>query len=314
MGVFSAIGHRPSAIGHRLSAIGYRLSAIGYSAEQQDRTVHHDHEATRAEKQSLVFPARSGTPWRVPISRASHRSPSPAPSTGRRTPRAGFTLVELLVVIAIIALLMALTYRGLSSAKTARDQLESVTRLRQWGAALGSYVAEHDGDLPRRGQGVQPVAQLDRPEDWFNALPPYLSSPGYGTLVKTGRRPRAGERSIFIRPGAKDPGGIAFFSYGMNMNLSPWNLSAPTRLVQIVRPSMVVFLAESPGKYASTYPSTKAFSCQAPYDNQGDVLFLDGHVGTFDADYLGVGKGDPKRADISWLTGTASDAQAEGYR
>ena len=30
--------------------------------------------------------------------------------------------------------------------------------------------------------------------------------------------------------------------------------------------------------------------------------------------YLGVGKGDPHRDDVSWLTGTASDAQADGYR
>ena len=168
--------------------------------------------------------------------------------------------------------------------------------------------------MPRRGQGVQPVTQLDRPEDWFNALPPFLGQPGYGELLKTGRRPREGERSIFIRPGAKDPGGAVFLSYGMNMNLSPWNLSAPTRLVQIERPSVTVFLAESPGTYASTYGSTRPFGCMAPHAGRGNILFLDGHVAAFDADYLGVGKGDPEREDVRWLTGTASDAQAGNYR
>ena len=227
--------------------------------------------------------------------------------------RDAFTLVELLVVITIIGVLAALAFGAYEDVVSTRNRTESAARLRQWGAALGAYVADNNGDLPRRGQGVQPVTQLDRPQDWFNALPPYLGQPGYGALVESGHRPQAGDRSIFARPGAKDPGGTAFLSYGMNMNLSPWNLPAPTRLVQIERPSATVFLAESPGPYASTYPSTQPFSCIAPFGGKGNVLFLDGHVAAFDADYLGVGKGDPQRDDVRWLTGTASDAQAANY-
>jgi prepilin-type N-terminal cleavage/methylation domain-containing protein/prepilin-type processing-associated H-X9-DG protein len=225
-----------------------------------------------------------------------------------------FTLLELLVVVAIIGVLAALAFSASAKVTSLRNQTESAARLRQWGMALGSYVGEHDGELPRRGQGVQKMTQLNRPEDWFNALPPYLNQPGYGELVKSGRRPREGERSIFVRPGAKDPGGAVFLSYGMNMNLSPWDLPAPTRLVQIERPATTVFLAESPGAYSSTYPSTRAFSCLAPHDGKGNVLFLDGHVAAFDAEYLGAGKGDPQRDDVRWLTGTASDAQAGSYR
>lgn len=225
-----------------------------------------------------------------------------------------FTLVELLVVVAIIGVLAALAFSAYGKVTSMRNQTASASNLRQWGMALGGYLAEHDGELPRRGQGVQAVTQLDRPEDWFNALPPFLGQPGYGELVKSGRRPRAGEHSIFVRPGAKDPGGVAFLSYGMNMNLSPWNLPAPTRLVLIERPSVTVFLAESPGAYASTYPSTRPYSCIAPHGGRGNVLFLDGHVAAYDADYLGVSKGDPERDDVRWLTGTASDAQATNYR
>ena len=228
--------------------------------------------------------------------------------------RRAFTLIELLVVLTIISILTALTLKAIGTATTTRNQGESVARLRQWGAALGSYMAEHNGDLPRRGQGVQPVTQLNRPEDWFNALPPYLGVPSYYELVSSGHRPHSGERSIFVRPGAKDPGAAAFLSYGMNMNLSPWNLTSPTRAVLIERPSATVFLAESPGPYASTYPSTKAYSCQAPYDGKGDVLFLDGHVSSYDADYLGVGKGDPQHDDVRWLTGTSSDDSAAMYK
>jgi prepilin-type N-terminal cleavage/methylation domain-containing protein/prepilin-type processing-associated H-X9-DG protein len=227
--------------------------------------------------------------------------------------RDGFTLVELLVVVAIIGVLAALTLGVFGKVANLRNQTESAARLRQWGVALGAYVSENNGDLPRRGQGVQPVTQLDRPEDWFNALPRYLGQAGYGELVSNGRRPRAGERSIFLRPGARDPGGKVFLSYGMNMNLSPWNLPAPTKLVQIERPAVTVFLAESPGEYASTYPSTRPFGCLAPHAGKGHVLFLDGHVAAFDGEYLGVGTGDPQRDDVRWLTGTVSDAQAGNY-
>ena len=218
------------------------------------------------------------------------------------------------MVVVIIGILASITLGVLGKVTHARNQTESASNLKPWGAALGLYMGENNGDLPRRGQGVQPVTQLDRPEDWFNALPPYLGLPGYGELAKKGLRPREGTRSIFLRPGAKDPGGVAFLSYGMNMNLSPWNLSSPTKIAQLEHTSATVFLAESPGDYASTYPSTRPFSCVAPHGGLGNILFLDGHVVAFSADYLGVGKGDPQRDDVRWLTGTASDAQSGNYR
>ncbi len=227
--------------------------------------------------------------------------------------RDAFTLIELMVVVAIIAVLAGLAAAVFSRAANSRNETESAARLRQWGVALAGYVAQNDGALPRRGQGVQPVTQINRPEDWFNALPPLLGQKGYWDLVQAGQRPRAGQNSIFVRPGAKDPGGAAFMSYGMNMNLSPWNLAAPTLLTRIEQPSVTVFLSETPGQYSSTYPSSRAYSCLAPFSDRGHVLFLDGHVGSFTAEYLGVNKGDPQRDDVRWLTGTESDAQAANY-
>jgi prepilin-type N-terminal cleavage/methylation domain-containing protein/prepilin-type processing-associated H-X9-DG protein len=230
-----------------------------------------------------------------------------------RKRRGAFTLLELLVVIAIIAVLAGLSMSVFGKVQVTRDRTESAARLRQWGMALSAYMSENSGALPRRGQGVQPVTQLDRPTDWFNALPPYLGQQGYGALVESGQRPHAGDHSIFVRPGATDPGGAVFLSYGMNMNLSPWNLSSPTYLAQIALPATTVFLAETPGPYSSTYPSTKPYSCLAAYNGTGNILFLDGHVGVFTAAYLGVNTGDPQRDDVRWLTGTASDAQASQY-
>jgi prepilin-type N-terminal cleavage/methylation domain-containing protein/prepilin-type processing-associated H-X9-DG protein len=232
---------------------------------------------------------------------------------GMRKRSDAFTLVELLVVIAIIAVLAGLILSVFGKVQVLRQRTESAARLRQWGAALAAYVIDNNGSLPRRGQGVQPVTQLDRPTDWFNALPPYLGLQGYGALIEAGQRPQAGDHSLFVRPGAADPGGPVFLSYGMNMNLSPWNLSAPTGLAQIALPATTVFLAETPGPYSSTYPSVQPYSCLAPYNGTGNILFLDGHVSAFTAAYLGVNTGDPQRADVRWLTGTASDAQAGQY-
>ncbi len=226
----------------------------------------------------------------------------------------GFTLVELLVTLTIIAVLAALTAGGVSQMQVARNQSESASRLHQWGIALASYAAENDGYMPRRGQGVQPLVVIDRPDDWFNALPPFVGESPYVDLVYKGRRPQPGDRSIFVRPGAKNPmEAVVFLSYGMNMNLSPWNLPLATRITQIEQAASTVFMAETPGPYASTYPSTQPYSCVAPYHGKGNILFLDGHVSLLDGSYIGVNSGDPHRPDVRWLTGTASDAQAGNY-
>jgi prepilin-type processing-associated H-X9-DG protein len=99
----------------------------------------------------------------------------------------------------------------------------------------------------------------------------------------------------------------------MNMNLSPWDLPDPTMMSQIKNLPFVVFMAEAPGQYSSTYPSSRAYSVAAPHGGKGNLLFLDGHVQTLSASYLGCGVGDPKHPDVFWLTGTASDAQAATY-
>lgn len=74
--------------------------------------------------------------------------------------RAAFTLVELLVVIGIIALLIAMLLPGLSRARDQANAIKCLANLRQIGAAVVEYSAEHNGlivpsyNLPASGTGT----------------------------------------------------------------------------------------------------------------------------------------------------------------
>lgn len=227
--------------------------------------------------------------------------------------RRAFTLVELLVVIAVIALLAALLLPALADSKQKARSIQCLNNLRQWGLAYRMYADDNSDFLPRRGQGVQALFQIDRSEDWFNALPPYFRASSFQQLVTNSNKPAAHCQSMFICPTAKDPGGNYFLPYGMNMNLSPWNLPVATKFSEVVQPVHVIAMADAPGSYASTFPSTRAYSVIARHSSRVNLLFLAGQVQSFAGKYVGCGVGDPGRDDVRWLTGTASDTQAQAY-
>jgi len=227
-----------------------------------------------------------------------------------------FTLVELLVVIAIVAVLASLLVPALGRAKERARSAQCLSNLRQWGLAYRQYADDNQDYLPRRGQGVKPLDQIDRPTDWFNALPPYLSLPAYQQLFTNGQRLHPGTHSVFVCPVATDPGSNHFLPYAMNMNLCPWGNSGnfeATKLGDIIHPGQVVALADAPGPYSATYPSSNPYSPGAHHSQRSNLLFLGGSVQSFAGSYIGCGVGDPGREDVRWLTGTASDAGAGKY-
>jgi prepilin-type N-terminal cleavage/methylation domain-containing protein len=228
--------------------------------------------------------------------------------------RQGFTLIELLVVIAIIAILAAVTLSVIAQAEERGRAAQCLSNLRQWGIAFRMYTDDNNDFLPRRGQGVQTLQQIDRPTDWFNALPYYLGLPSFQMMISNNILPAAHSHSVFICPTANNPGSNYFLPYGMNMNLCPWNLTLPVKYSQIVQPAYVVAMGDAPGPYASTYPSRNAWSIVARHAGQINLLFLAGGAQSFAGTYVGCGTGDPGLATVRWLTGTASDPAAVNYQ
>lgn len=59
-----------------------------------------------------------------------------------------FTLVEILVVLAIIAVVAALIFPVLTSAKRSAKNITCISNLHQLGQSCEMYMADHDGNLP----------------------------------------------------------------------------------------------------------------------------------------------------------------------
>ncbi|MFV0415360.1 MAG: DUF1559 domain-containing protein [Chthoniobacterales bacterium] len=212
-----------------------------------------------------------------------------------------FTLIELLLVLGVMAVLSALIAATAWTKFAEVRAIHCFGNLRQWGIALHNYAQDNNGHIPRRGQGVQPVFRINRPEDWFNALPPYLEMDSYYDLFQAGKHPQPGDRSVFVCPEASFPdNNIHFISYGMNMYVSRWDRVTRMRLSELPMLSSLAFMADAPGGYASTVPSAQGYSVQARHQNHANVLFFDGHIKSFSAKYLGCGEREKNHPDIRW--------------
>ena len=220
----------------------------------------------------------------------------------RRRRHPGFTLIELLVVMAVMAILASLLLPVLTRAKEKAKATQCLSNLRQWNLALSLYLHDNDDAIPRRGQGVQPLHDIDRPEDWFNALPPLIGLPTYLAMVTNGTIPKPGDTSVYVCPTARPTTNDYFLSYAMNFYLSPTLRATPHRLSEIPHPSSLSFMVDGGCAYSSAVPSSKPYSVQPRHTQRANVTFLDGHGQSFTGHYLGCGAGAIERADVRWQT------------
>lgn len=102
-----------------------------------------------------------------------------------------FSLLEILVVVAILGLLAALALPGLSKFITKGRETKSLSNLRQWGAALTSYLVDSNQELPFEGAEESPtwaqVASAANEKAWYNVLPPYVGMKGMKDLLPAER-------------------------------------------------------------------------------------------------------------------------------
>jgi prepilin-type processing-associated H-X9-DG protein/prepilin-type N-terminal cleavage/methylation domain-containing protein len=212
----------------------------------------------------------------------------------------GFTLIELLVALTLIAILIGLLLPAIQQSRESSRRLVCQSNLRQWATAVQHFASVRGGSLPGRGQGVQPTEKFDRLVDWFNALPLFMEQEPL-VNVKDVLPFRPGENSVWMCPDMPESDKPVYFSYGMNMWLSPTIAKRPDDIAKVGPTSTMVFMSEGNGTQCSLLPSDKPYSPVARHNGSVNIAFLDGHVTAFTGEQVGCGVGDPHLPAICWV-------------
>jgi len=266
-----------------------------------------------------------------------------------RSQRHGFTLIELLVVIAIIAILAAMLLPALAKAKAKGQQTVCLSNLKQWGLAQIMYVGDFNETypmtkIPDGTTGAPGGYNEDNPlwsdlsdfyyqnpkqglAAWFNALPPYISSPplyAYAIQNNTaGIQNFNSGHNIFQCPTAKIDPGVQpnlrpAFQYGMNSKaLSDLPNATFLKTSMVHSPAAFVLFCE--GRTLTTETpfygdSTKATDVCKPqvyttaftsrHNYGASITFGDGHAAWYKYAYVCSNEvsiaADPGRPDIQW--------------
>jgi prepilin-type N-terminal cleavage/methylation domain-containing protein len=204
-----------------------------------------------------------------------------------------FTLIELLVVIAIIAILAAMLLPALSKAKAKAQNVSCLNNLRQWGLGFRLYADDNQDYVPEEGNVGSPIndaASGNRDEAWYNSVAKYISQPSMVDLylATPPNPPLPGRGGLFSCPTAPQPKftpnlNQAFFMYGENnricVNRGSRATHGQTKLIQVIKPSDTIFVAEVDGNTATPYAALASVNGQyavGRHDGRGNFSIVDG--------------------------------------
>jgi len=231
---------------------------------------------------------------------------------GGDTDTGAFTLVEMLVTIAVIAILAALLFPAITGVREKANDTKCVSNLRQMGAGLMLYVADHDGALiPGAVASQEGGLTL-----WFNALDAYMGNQEEGNLSNfaSGRRP-AWQRcpSKVFKETEMDhfSVGYGWNYYGDNaghdgFGLYPGDYNADgsssgghggsSRLAEVTKPAKTIIIADSKDidvapsathQNIYLYPPPATGQRASRHSGRGNYLMVDGHVESLPPDLEG---------------------------
>ncbi len=239
----------------------------------------------------------------------------------------GFTLIEMLASVAIIGVLMALILPGLNAVRIAGERAKCASNLRGLGAAVHSYAADNAGRLPPGSRAS--VGNITRLLSEYTApMKSQLISADVfycPTNVRLGSPPAAGYPTGPGGQGYKGWSGY-FLNYLFNASVFLITTSDPlssayvssteaqVRLSSIQIPRQTVAFLDmhtrapgvsgppTSGLARAQYfnPEDKNFALGTPHNGLGNILFVDGHVESFNRELPLPVNSLPERTTTWW--------------
>ena len=192
-----------------------------------------------------------------------------------------FTLIEILVCVAIIALLALLGVPFLKRSIDTANNAKCKANMKTCASAILAYAADNNGFLPPNGP-VDKDLKGSHVTHWAlgKTMEPYgLKWPSKATLCPAEDQPhslRPDLLSSYAIPGVLSPG--SRWS-GPNYGSGPW-----PRISQLHKPARVILLWEFFARHYGDKPGSMTIGGPSNPPPTHNVIFLDGHAGTFKSD------------------------------
>jgi len=230
----------------------------------------------------------------------------------------GFTLIELLAAIMIVAMLGALLFTSAQKAMRSGERAKCASNLRQISAAVMAYTGENDGYLPpgnrtgsNAGNLIRLLAEYTSPMITPTMAPDVFYCP---TNVRL-KSPQPGDYKAFAGyPTNFLINASIFLITNGDPSNSGYSPNGRVRLSSVIMPSKTVALSDMYTRPANvTAPPTSALSKATYFDptnasfflgrihnGLGNVLFLDGHIESFNGSGKVAVKSLPEQTTTWW--------------